>query len=168
MFYRHFTDYHGGFRAAMLYTAIIPCYWAAFASLSWLAYPYLADAAAADRMASSVVIGAYLCGFWIAFIDGPTARFMRRCALMAGALVLSVIIPCLIIAAFVISGAVVIGYATGEIARFSDVFWFLFSRTGEQALMLAVIPFILIIISGKPILVAIACFADMARKIRNM
>ena len=32
--------------------------------------------------------------------------------------------------------------------------------------MLAVIPFILIILSGKPIMVAIAFFMDMARKIR--
>lgn len=61
---------------------------------------------------------------------------------MIGAFALSIAIPCTLIGAFVVVGAITIGYAIGEISHISHVLGFLFSMDGEAALMLAVIPFI--------------------------
>ena len=167
MLYRYFTDRHYGARGGLLYIAAIPFYWLLFTGLAWLAHPYFTGSVNSERIADSTMAGVYIAGFWLLFIDGPTTRVLRRALLYVGAIVLSIAIPVAILGAVFLVITLAFGYSTDAFDSFASAMRWLDSSRSGFVRVVASIPIILYLLTGKLFYVCFALFASFRSKIRG-
>ena len=167
MLYRYFTDRHYGARGGLLYIAAIPFYWLLFTGLAWLAHPYITGSVSSERIADSTMAGVYIAGFWLLFIDGPTARVLRRALLYVGAIVLSIAIPVAMVGAVYLVLVFGFGYATKSYDSFASAMrWLNSSRSGFVRVVVS-LPIIVFLLTPKLYLTCYLLYDSFRSKIRG-